>query len=129
MRKLIYGFCIILLILSGNLCWGQESIIERQTESLDKIQAEPFKLVKPDGRPYVIKVKTQEQFDGINEAITNAIAAGKKNILVKIANGVYYFHENHIIRINEHATDVSITILGMRTVITSDTHYLKSQAV
>lgn len=89
---------------------------------MDQIQPKSYRKVKPDGCPYVITVKTQAEFDGMNDAITKAITAGKKNIRVKIASGIYQFHQDHIWRRNEE-TDVSITIVGNNAVITSDEDY------
>lgn len=88
-------------------------------DSLDMIHPHMFKRMKSRGDTFVIKVNSQEQFDRINEEITNAINAGEKNIIVRIAKGVYHFHECHIIRKNEDASDVSISIEGKKTVITS----------
>ena len=129
MSKLFYCFCLLLYFLGGEQSWGQENNIESKIDSINMVQAKPLKKEKPVGYAYVIKISSQEQFDGINDAITNAIAAGMNNIQVRIAEGVYYFHENHILRKNEKAADVSITISGKRAVITSDAHYLNSRLV
>ena len=112
MRKLLLCICFISLALSGIQGWSQESSIEGKIVALDKIKPEAFKYIKPLGCSYVIEVRNQEQFDGINDAITKAVADGTKNIRVRIANGVYQFHENHIQRKGEQKEDVSISIEG-----------------
>lgn len=114
-------FAVVFLYSIG-FSHGQNaaSYVQRQIDSLDLIKPETFKKVKPHGRAYLIKVQTQEDFDGINAAITKAIESGEKNIRVKIDAGVFQFHENHIIRKNESLSNVSISIVGKGTIITSD---------
>ena len=123
MRKVLFALTVIILGLTS--CKGQDlsSYFQKELDSLDRIQPETYKRLKPEGRAYVIGVKTQEQFEGINDQITQAISAGEKNIKVIIERGVYHFHENHILRKNEQAADVSITIEGRNVIITSDEDY------
>lgn len=112
------------LLFGIGICNGQKSnsAIQRRIDSLDQIKPMPYREVKPNGCPYVITVKTQAEFDGMNDAITKAITAGRKNIRIKIAGGIYQFHQEHICRRNEQ-TDASITIIGHNSVITSDEDY------
>lgn len=123
MFKLFLSSIVVLFAIG--FCNGQESksAFQRQMESFDNVQPEPYEKIKPLGCAHVIKINTQEQFDGINDAITSAITAGKKNIRVKIARGLYQFHENHIQRNDEQKEDVSISIEGKGVVITSDSSY------
>ena len=123
MRKVLFALTVIILGLTS--CKGQDlsSYFQKELDSLDRVQPETYKRLKPEGRAYVIGVKTQEQFEGINDQITQAISAGEKNIKVIIERGVYHFHENHILRKNEQAADVSITIEGRNVIITSDEDY------
>lgn len=123
MRRFYFCLCFLLLGLLVNQNCAQDNIIEKQIASLEKEKPEDFKNVKPLGCVCVISVKTQEQFDGINDAITNAIAIGQKNIQIKISSGVYRFHECHIQRKNEQEEDVSISIEGKNVVVTSDAAY------
>lgn len=95
-------------------------IIER-IDSLDRIHPVALHSIKPIGRPYVIHVKNQQQFDGMNEAICKAIQGGKKNIIIKISRGVYLFYENHISFSKVQNDDVSVTIEGNNAIITSET--------
>lgn len=94
-------------------------------DSLDNIHHSRYQKVKPKGCAYTIKVKNQEEFDAINNEITKAIKSGKKNIKVKLRQGVYQFHQEHICRKNEH-TDASICFIGNKAVITSDKNYAKT---
>ncbi len=115
----------IVLLLGMGFCQGQDNIskyIQYQIDSLDKIQPGNQKNVKPKGCAYIIKVRNQQEFDNINESISNAVNAGKKNIQVKIESGIYQFHKEHIRRKNEQ-TDVSISIIGDNAIITSDLNY------
>ena len=104
--------------------WGQKNdIIMQMMDSLDELQPIPIKKLKSNERVYTIQIKHQFQFDEINEQITNAINVGKKNIIVRIEKGLYHFRESHILRKNENAADVSITIEGRGAVITSNDNY------
>ena len=95
----------------------------RQIDSLDRIKPEIITCYKPRGQAYTIKIRNQKQFDGLNELITKAIVGGYTNIRVKIAKGVYHYREYHILRENEKAEKVSITIEGRNATITSDIKY------
>ena len=121
MNKLVFS----LLMMWPCFCKGQgaETYILHIIDSLDRIQPKVFKKVNPQGCAYVITVKNQRQFDVINDEISKAIKAGKKNIQVKISRGVYQFHQEHIRRDNEK-TEVSISFIGNNSVITSDMNYM-----
>lgn len=116
---------ILMLFAHLVMGYGQSSYdtFQRQIDSLDKIQPRQEPIVKPLGCSFVIKVDNQEQFDNISDSITKAIDLGKKNIRVLIGRGLYRFHEDHIIRMNESAEDVSITITGKNVVLTSDNDF------
>ena len=115
--------CFFILISCFN-ARGQYSVnfVEDIIDSLDQIQPAHFKNLQPKGKPYVIKINNQKQFDRINDELTKAITEGKKNIRVKIKRGEYHFHENHIIRKDENS-DVSIVIEGKQALLTSDVKY------
>lgn len=115
----------IVILLSGmGFCQGQETsdYVQRQIDSINRVQPATHKNVIPVGCAYVIKVRNQQDFDGINSAISKAIGEGKKNILVKIGRGIYHFRQEHIRRKNEQA-DISISFIGKNAVITSDVNY------
>lgn len=114
----------LLGVLAFCFCNGQENggIAQRTCDSLDRIKAAAYKAVKPKGCAYTIAVGNQQQFDAMNEEISKAIKAGKKNIQVKIGKGVYQFRQEHIRRKNEQ-TDVSISFIGDHAIITSDKNY------
>ena len=96
------------------------AFIMNQVDSLDNISIQSYKEDKPQGKRLVLKVKDQKQFDEINSLISQGIDAGYKNIIIKLGKGVYTFTENHIRRKNEMHSDVSITIEGNQSVITSN---------
>lgn len=123
MRKLLFSVCFFLLNFNGMEVRGQEIVIEKQIDSLDKIQPEVYHTIKPKGNVYIIRINNQKQFNDINDEISKAVSAGEKNVKVIISKGVYRFHENHINRINEQASDVSITIIGKKAILTSDNNY------
>ncbi len=115
----------IVILLSGmGFCQGQETsdYVQRQIDSINRVQPATHKNVIPVGCAYVIKVRNQQDFDGVNSAISKAIGEGKKNILVKIGRGIYHFRQEHIRRKNEQA-DISISFIGKNAVITSDVNY------
>lgn len=115
----------LLLLMAFYFCDGQENggMAQRTCDSLDRIKAAAYKAVKPKGCAYTIAVGNQQQFDAMNEEISKAIKAGKKNIQVKIGKGVYQFRQDHICRKNEQVDDLSISIIGDRAIITSDKDY------
>ncbi len=114
-----------LALLAFCFCKGQENggMTQRTCDSLDRIKAAAYKAVKPKGCAYTIAVGNQQQFDAMNEEISKAIKAGKKNIKVKIGKGVYQFRQEHILRKNEQAAGVSIIFIGDHAIITSDKDY------
>ena len=61
-------------------------------------------------------VASQEEFDRINQRITEAIKGGCKNIVFNIRPGTYFYKEAHISRSNEQC-DVSISIKGRDAVL------------
>lgn len=97
--------------------------ISSLVDSLDGVQISPIAKTKCKGCAHVIKVSSQVEFDAINDRITQAIEDGWKSITIKLRNGVYHFHDNHIHRKNEH-TDVKILIQGKHAVLTSDNNYV-----
>ncbi len=122
-KLLLYLSCLLLLACSSIV--RQEDNFAQQIDTFDRIQAQELLEIIADGVPYVIKVNNQSQFDIINNQITAAIEKGGKNIKVEINEGVYHFHENHIIRENEDRSDVSILIYGKEAIVSSDNGYGK----
>lgn len=110
-----------LIFLTGVEC---ESQIIEQIDSLENIRPDVIKVGEPRGDVFVIRIRNQKQFEDINESITSAIELGETNISVVIENGVYYFHEKHILRKGERHNDVSIRIIGRNAVLTSSTNFL-----
>ena len=84
-------------------------------DSLFKYTPIKWPKIKPEGKPYVINIRTQREFDNINNFITDAVVR-EKNIIVLLAPGIYFFNEHHIIRKNE-TSDASITIKGNNSII------------
>ncbi len=108
---------VLFLTVSHVKCQEIDEKGIRLFKSLEK--AKPYIVEKEiiKGRQFKISVKTQEDFEGINELITDAIMKGAKNINVEIARGTYYFRENQINRNNEHKGDVTISIEGDEAVL------------
>lgn len=129
MRSLLQRLmpCLLIVCLTcGNVQSQTIDInIKNQTDSLDKIKPLPLPQINNTDKVYVIRVWNQSQFDAIGTHLNDAIKAGKKNIVVKIGRGIYKFHENHIILEDFKKGEVSITIRGCNTVITSDGEYTK----
>lgn len=120
-----FVLCLCALMFSiGSDGYGQNhaAYFRHIVDSLDNIQPQAFRKIKTVGQAYTITVKTQQQFDDINDEISKAIAAGSRNIKVKIESGVYHFRENHILRKNEQ-TNVAISIVGKNAILTSDNDY------
>lgn len=123
LTKTITGLKRIIFILMMLLfCYcngqGREAHIQQAIDSLDQIQPEAFKKVRLQGRAYTIKVRNQHEFEGLNEAIAQAIDAGRTSISIKIGRGTYRFKENHVTLKDVHQ-NVAITIVGKKAVLTS----------
>lgn len=110
----------VIALLPFVFCNGQNCVtnFQRAVDSLDRIQPIAFKKVKPQGSVYTIKVRKQKEFEGLNDAIVQAVDAGETNILVKIGKGEYRFKENHIVLKGIHQ-NVNVTIVGKKAVLTS----------
>lgn len=100
-----------------------ESQIIQQLDSLDNIRPFVINNKEPKSKAFIIQVKEQEQFDNINEDLTQAIEKGEKSIKIIIEKGVYSFHEKHIQRVNDNYNDVSISVEGKDAIITSSYNY------
>ena len=102
-------------------CYAQrgKGYVRHLVDSLDQIKAKTAQKVKPIGETYTIRVQNQEQFESINDRISEGIAKGYTNIRIKISKGTYSFYEDHIQRKDEHYPNVSISIQGKNAVITS----------
>lgn len=114
---------VILFVCSEGVSKGQstESTIRAMVDSFEQEKPSSSNKIRAIGSAFVIKVKTQDDFDAINDNITKAVVAGKTNIKVKLANGLFCYCENHILRKNENYPNVSITIEGRKhTILTSD---------
>lgn len=122
-KYILLLWAFVLLTCQQGQSQGSGTILRNTVDSLDKIQPEAFVRIKPQGSAYLIKVHSQKEFDGLNEAIAQAIEAGETNIRVKIGKGIYRFKENHISLKGIHK-DVAITIVGKKAVLTSSP-YLK----
>ena len=101
----------------------QDDFIQQTINSLEMVQPRSYRSVRPRGLVYTIPVRNQLQFETMNDEISKAILAGKKNIQVKIGPGIYQFHQEHICRRTESA-DVSISFIGHDTIITSDKNFV-----
>ena len=118
-RSLLVLFLFLTLI---PYCVGQKSdnVVLQIVDSLDRIHLDALNDIKPKGRTCVIRVKDQKQFVEMNERIVEAIRRGKRDIRVRISPGTYVFHENHIFRSGDYSPEVSISLIGKRTVITAE---------
>ena len=98
---------------------GQErnDRIHRIIDSLETYKPKRITSYKTKGNSFQITVRTQREFDAINERITSAINNGAKTININIVRGWYFFKEKHINRINEDRPDVSINIVGKDAII------------
>lgn len=121
-------FCLTLAQnISCNVIDGL--FIKRQVESFDRISglgAHEHGDITNFGCPHVIRVRNQQEFDEINDALSKAINAGIDNIRIKISRGTYYFHEDHINRIGDN-TNATIQIVGNNAILTSDNNYLSTK--
>lgn len=128
MLKALSHVLLLLCVLSVDGC-AQSDWVAAELEVFERVQAQPVSEVPATGSVYVIKVESQQEFDGLDQAITRAIALGKQDIWVKMAPGKYLFHENHLFRLDENRPEVSICIEGRDVVITADPAYEEDVAL
>lgn len=76
-----------------------------------------FLALPAQGGTFVFSIDSQEEFGQMNTALTKAIEAGEKDIVVDIAEGVYYYRANHVFRRYENFPDVSVRIEGHDAVL------------
>ena len=111
------------LLCSISFCSGRYDerniLIKQRIDSLDCIVPLSYKESKLKERKYTIIVKTQEDFDNLNDKLTQALQDGQNNIEIKLGSGIFLFNENHIERKNEHRKDVYIQLTGNNTIIAS----------
>lgn len=66
----------------------------------------------------VIRIDSQESFDGLQTRFDAAVAKGDKSITIDFAPGRYYFREKHLCIINRNLPNVSVTLRGHSAVLT-----------
>ena len=66
-----------------------------------------------------IDINDQSQFNNLNRLISKSIGEDKKNIIVTIHSGTYYYKENHLAFVNIDRPDVSIRIKGDDAILIS----------
>ena len=127
--KKVYLTWLFILILG--YCNGQDlnrtDYIKHNIDSLDRIQFNTLNRKKASDKSYIIKVSNQQGFNTIDEQIKKAINGGETNIVVKMGPGIYHFHENHIYLCDFECENVSISIQGSNTIITSNNDYYKDE--
>lgn len=116
MSKLLFYYMTFLL--TSCLAQGGGVVDKQIVDSLNLVQPQPLAILAAPTHSFVIKVKNQEQFDTLNEAIHNAILKGERNIKVVISKGCYRFKENHL-HLNDIEYDGTITIEGKDVIVTS----------
>lgn len=126
MRRLLCYLALLCLTCCRVQSQNTKAFVQYLTDSLDKVQPTETIKVKTICCAYVIKVSDQQQFDAVGAQISEAIKAGKKNVVVKIGRGIYHFHENHISFSNFNDEDVSISIYGRDAIITSDEDFTEN---
>jgi len=124
-------FSTIVLLFCFVSCQGQEtsSYTKHIIDSLDNIKPILYNKIKPKDPVCMVKINTQEEFSRINDIISEAINAGKNNIKLTIGKGIFKFYENCILRNEENIPNVSISVVGNHTVITSDEDYDHSNII
>lgn len=117
MKKLLLFFSLLFV----TLCYGQkhDGWAQKEICKLDRVHPQTFKMVKPQGSIYELRVRNQYEFESVNKEITKAINSGWKNIRVKIGRGTYQFKENHI-QLKDIKKEVTITLMGKDAVLTSN---------
>lgn len=106
-------FSFFLISCRGQI---QDDRFKKLSDSLDYVQPKALSVYKNKAKAYNIKIKEQYHFDKLQEAILKAINDGRKNIIVEIEKGIYFYQENHIY-LKDAFPDVSITIKGKKAVL------------
>lgn len=127
--NLICFFLLFVLVFCNRKGWDLPT--QNKIAILDQVQNKTLtaSAVVSEGGAFSVKIKNQEQFDKINDYISDAIIKGHKNIIIEIDSGVYTFREFHINRDNEHLDNISIYIKGGGGVISSDDNYKEGKGI
>ena len=113
----------------------KESKYESLISDLDKVTGFNYVVsFDPIDNAEVYEVKTQEEFDLLNERINNSFAENK-NVIVELYDGIYKFNDSNVIEIKDiDKTDLSLIIRNAPgnndVVVMADGHtYVKSDAI
>ncbi len=107
----------ILFSASLHIVNAQQSPVEKSLRACESYScASSPKRTLPQNA-FVIKVSKQDDLKELSSNVKKAIRTGKKNIVVNLASGVFYYDKLPIYLYNIDAPDVSITIKGNNTIM------------
>lgn len=84
----------------------------RSFEECERYPVPQEKVILPVEAPFVIRITTQKELAKLNEWVRKAIKDGKKNIVVDMMPGTYYYDTRPVYLYNINAPNVSISIKG-----------------
>ncbi len=86
---------------------------------LEAIKIPEMRVFTCQGKEKWIDIKTQSDFDNIQNLIISAQNEGFKTIIVSISHGPYYYHKQHILLRKQIHEDIVLKIKGNGTKIVS----------
>ena len=96
-------------------------------EYYDSKKGSSIPKIRVAGKKYVIKVRNENDFNHVNNAIISALKNGEKNIVVCLNRGTYHFHQNHIDLREIDYPEASIIIEGNgATIMPESRNYIGS---
>lgn len=99
---------------------------------IERIKAVKIQSINPSFGiiDYKLQVNSQEDFDNIPISIRNALSAGKKNLLVLINQGRYYFKENHLyLTGNYEDSNIKMMGIGDVSIVPAGANYSLAESV
>lgn len=108
-RRLSLGL-VAVLSLSLQLIYAQPP--RRSFEESERYHGAEEKAIVPTGPVYLIKISSQIELSQLNDKVRKAIKDGRKNIVVDISQGTYYYDRLPVYLYNIDAPDVCLSIKG-----------------
>ena len=108
LRSVILTFAMLMVPILQFAQNSPESLFRKY----EKIEGTVPQSIRVTGQEYVIPVRNQSEMDGMNDAIKRAIKSGRKNIVVRVTKGTYYFKNLSVYLYDIKDPSLSIRIEG-----------------
>ena len=96
MDKRLFLFSFLMTLSINGIAQKNNTIQKRHFQDLELQKKHVVKYPHFYGTEYVIKVRSQNEFERIAAGVSGAIINGYTNILVKIAPGTFSYKKGHL---------------------------------